>query len=90
MKSYAATNFGVSGSEWASCTASLPVGYAAQGGTSCIAFNNGGVNTNLTNCTFTRNRIDLANQVGAGAGFAGSLDTDRFVTGGPTTEPEVE
>ena len=44
VKSYAATNFGVSAAEWTSCTTTLPAGYAAQGGTSCIAFNNSGVN----------------------------------------------
>jgi hypothetical protein len=59
------------------------LGFPGQG------FNNGGVNTNLGNCTFLGNRIDLANQVGAGANFAGSLETDRFVTGDATTEPEL-
>ena len=44
VKSYAATNFAVTAGEWASCTSSLPSGYVGQGGTSCIAFNNNGVN----------------------------------------------
>ena len=44
VKSYAATNFGVTAGEWASCSTALPSGYVGQGGTSCIAFNNNGVN----------------------------------------------
>lgn len=39
VKSYAATNFDVSAAAWTSCTATMPAGYVAMGGTTCIAFN---------------------------------------------------
>lgn len=39
VKSYALVNFDVSATAWSACTASMPAGYVAMGGTSCIAFN---------------------------------------------------
>ncbi len=53
-------------------------------------FNNGGTNTALTGGSYTGNRIDIANDVGGGATFAGPLTGVQFGTGGATTEPEVE
>ncbi|WP_377643646.1 pilus assembly protein TadG-related protein [Oryzobacter terrae] len=40
VKSYAQVNFGVAPAQWTSCSATVPSGYVAVGGTSCIAFNN--------------------------------------------------
>ncbi len=38
VKSYASLNFAVTNAEWTACTATMPSGYVAMGGTSCIAF----------------------------------------------------
>jgi Flp pilus assembly protein TadG len=38
-KAYALANFGVSAADWASCTTSLPAGYAPLAGTPCISRN---------------------------------------------------
>jgi hypothetical protein len=53
-------------------------------------FDNRGINTDLTKCTFSKNRIDIANDHVNGATFAGGLDGAKFTTGGETTLPEVD
>ena len=40
VKSYASVNFNVTNAEWTACSATMPSGYVAMGGTSCIAFDN--------------------------------------------------
>jgi hypothetical protein len=50
---------------------------------------NGGVGTDALGNTFLGNRIDIANRVGAGATFD-QFTGNVFVSGGITTEPEID
>jgi hypothetical protein len=53
-------------------------------------FDNGAVNTAVTNSDFLKNRIDVANDVLGGATIPGGLGSVNFKTGGAATQPEVD
>jgi len=67
------------GTSFDSCTASNCGGEG---------FDNRGTGTELKKCTASKNRIDVANALGAT--FLGGLDGLKFTTGSETTLPEVD
>ena len=92
------------GNDFVSCTVKKAGtdGFRVDGGTGntfdkCSAtscggegFDNGGIGTVLGNSTFSKNRIDVANDVTGGATIPGGLGTVKFTTGGDATQPEVD
>ena len=80
VKSYALTNFDVSAAAWGSCTATMPSGYVAMGGTTCIAFNSATNPTKVWVKVPTKN-VDTA--------FAGIIGRSQIAVGSQAEAEEM-
>ncbi|WP_377643863.1 TadE/TadG family type IV pilus assembly protein [Oryzobacter terrae] len=73
VKSYAQVNFDITPAEWGACTATMPAGYVAMGGTSCIAFNSATAPTKVWVRMPTRNvKTNFAGIIGKSSVAVGS------------------